>query len=302
MQALNQLDILFFRFLNLELVSPWLDILAKWASDLIPLVPLLVLAAWLLLNLGVRGRVMFVGVALLFVFTDYLTTQELRPFIERLRPYASLEGVRYSFGAEWRISTAASLATQYPALGFPSAHAANSMGPAVFMLLFLRRAGLVLGIMSLAVGFSRVYLGLHYPGDVLAGFAWGAIWGAAMGLATKVVLKRFFPLPVYYAKPRFTAAVTPGRLRRFSLLKKHGKLDLARKLLLKGDCILVKSGLPLYLERSYPSGMVRVRPVDSRLCLYAPWEMLAVNPPQQPDPAPDFQPGQGKARAAQQAA
>jgi len=66
---------------------------------------------------------------------------------------------------------------------FPSAHAANSM--IVFLTIALvlsttvrRRELLVAGavLLSLLVGFSRILLGVHYPSDVLGGWAFGLLW------------------------------------------------------------------------------------------------------------------------------
>ncbi|MFD0529462.1 phosphatase PAP2 family protein [Kitasatospora arboriphila] len=63
-------------------------------------------------------------------------------------------------------------------LSFVSDHSAMSMGIAVALLLVNRRLGLVAGALALLQGFCRMYMGVHYPTDVIGGFA----------LATAVVL------------------------------------------------------------------------------------------------------------------
>lgn len=84
---------------------------------------------------------------------------------------------------------------------FPSGHATMAVcfygALAVLAWRFLSaargRAALValLGLMILAIGASRLYLGVHYPSDVLGGFAAGAAWMAASALVTF----RFLPAP-----------------------------------------------------------------------------------------------------------
>ena len=81
---------------------------------------------------------------------------------------------------------------QAPGLSFPSGHAqAAIVGYAVLLLVFLpilhgawRTTAVTLAVlMVLAIGFSRVALGVHYVSDVVAGFVLGAAWVAAMAAA-----------------------------------------------------------------------------------------------------------------------
>lgn len=63
------------------------------------------------------------------------------------------------------------------AYGFFSAHAANSMGVAVFMGMLLKKTSpwfiFIGGLLAFLVGFSRIYIGVHYPLDVVFGFLTG---------------------------------------------------------------------------------------------------------------------------------
>jgi undecaprenyl-diphosphatase len=81
-------------------------------------------------------------------------------------------------------------------LSLPSAHAqAAVVGYAVLLLIFLpslygawRRCAVTFAVVAvLAIGFSRIALGVHYVSDVLGGFLLGAAWVAAMAVAFKVM-------------------------------------------------------------------------------------------------------------------
>jgi len=61
--------------------------------------------------------------------------------------------------------------------GFFSAHASNTMSVALFFSLVVRSRifSVVMILWSLMIGFTRIYLGVHYPSDVLVGWTWGII-------------------------------------------------------------------------------------------------------------------------------
>ena len=72
---------------------------------------------------------------------------------------------------------------------FPSGHAATSFAGAVVLALLVRRALPLLFALAAAVAFSRAYVGVHYPGDVLAGALLGTAWALA-GWALLALLRR----------------------------------------------------------------------------------------------------------------
>jgi undecaprenyl-diphosphatase len=65
--------------------------------------------------------------------------------------------------------------------GFVSSHAANSFNVALLSLLFIKRRWYTISIIlwAIVIGYSRIYLGVHYPGDVICGSLLGALigWG-----------------------------------------------------------------------------------------------------------------------------
>ncbi|HEV8249842.1 MAG TPA: phosphatase PAP2 family protein [Gaiellaceae bacterium] len=80
---------------------------------------------------------------------------------------------------------------------FPSAHAATSFAAAVLLTRWLPGRWPVLFVLAVAIAYSRVYVGVHYPGDVLA--------GAALGVLVAIALPRLVT-----ALPRRRPAPPPG--------------------------------------------------------------------------------------------
>jgi undecaprenyl-diphosphatase len=180
-ESLHAWDTALFFWINQGWAHPWLDWLMPWISDLVPLAPILAAAAWVAYKDGPARWPIILGLAALFLLTDSVASQLLRPWLERLRPYAILEGARH-FDDGWQL-TQGVVAHHAGAFGLPSCHASNSLGPAVYLGRFHPRLGWALAAAALAAGLSRVYLGVHFPGDVLAGFLWGGLCGWAVAAA-----------------------------------------------------------------------------------------------------------------------
>jgi undecaprenyl-diphosphatase len=69
---------------------------------------------------------------------------------------------------------------------FPSGHTATSFACATVLSFFVPRAAPAFYLLALAIGFSRIYVGVHWPLDVLG----GAVLGLAVGLAVTALLRR----------------------------------------------------------------------------------------------------------------
>lgn len=114
----------------------------------------------------------------------------LKPIVDRDRPYVLLPEAEPLL--RWDVSES-----------FPSGHAATSAAGAVMLAYLLGRWAWGLAVLAAAVIYSRVYIGVHYPVDVLV----GAAIGVAVALVAIVLLRRFRPTS---AGPRRSARATPG--------------------------------------------------------------------------------------------
>lgn len=111
-----------------------------------------------------RAGIVLIGIALAVTLADQVCGSLLRGLICRMRPS----------NPDNPFSAMITLVNDYHGgkYGFPSCHAANTMALAVMMIcVFRTRAMLALMITwSVVVSCSRMYLGVHYPTDILAGW------------------------------------------------------------------------------------------------------------------------------------
>lgn len=81
---------------------------------------------------------------------------------------------------------------------FPSGHTSTSFACATVLSFFVPRAAPAFYLLALAIGFSRIYVGVHWPLDVLG----GAVLGLAVGLAVTALLRRGAGRRVSARRPR----------------------------------------------------------------------------------------------------
>lgn len=168
MTWLQATDTGLFRVLNQSLANPLFDWLMPLLSGNRLFLPLAALAAagWLWKG-GRRGRVFVLALVLALAVADGFVCNTIKKAVQRPRPCVTLPETRLLVGC----SKSGSL---------PSAHAANWFAAVAVTFVFYRRRWWLVGLAASAVGFSRIYNGVHYPADVLA----GAALGAGAGFAT----------------------------------------------------------------------------------------------------------------------
>ncbi|RWW92299.1 phosphatase PAP2 family protein [Flavobacterium cerinum] len=169
LETLQQLDRDLLVYLN-SLGSETFDPIWKVITKQIYWTPVFLFIGYLAYKkLGWRHTLLIVGmIALLVAFTDQATNL-IKNTVQRLRPCNNPE-----------IADVIRAVVKRKSFSFVSGHASNSMASAFFLFMVLRRYYKYMGFIflwPLVFAYSRIYLGLHYPGDILAGYCLGLLTG-----------------------------------------------------------------------------------------------------------------------------
>ncbi|MFY0714051.1 phosphatase PAP2 family protein [Seonamhaeicola sp. NFXS20] len=186
LEKILKYDTELFLYLNNLGTESW-DWLWLLITDKLTFIPLYGLLLFLLYKkYGLKSLLVFViVVALMITFTDQITNVFKRGF-ERPRPCRDEAGL---------IDQMRFIAVRCGKYGFFSGHSSNSMAAAVFAGLLLRpyykNAIFILLFWSAVVAYSRIYVGVHYPTDIICGLTFGAISGFIFYKLSKYLLKRY---------------------------------------------------------------------------------------------------------------
>lgn len=126
----------------------------------------------------------FVSIALMITFTDQFTNL-IKNSVQRLRPCNDLE-----------IKDMIRIVKSSGSFSFFSAHAGNSMAATMFVFLILRKYykyAFLLFFFPLIFAYSRIYLGLHFPGDILTGYLFGITAGFGFSKLYDIFRTKYFP-------------------------------------------------------------------------------------------------------------
>lgn len=172
--------------INREWTNPVLDRLMALASSFsFWFAPLLATIALSLIFGRFRARAMLVVLALVIAVSDGVVADSLKKIVRRPRPHEVLADVRRVDLRRAKPAWMALFKTPKVELSrpgakppggrsFPSAHTMNNFAAAVVLSAFYRRAGTAWFAVAAVVGYSRIYVGAHWPSDIATSMALGA--------------------------------------------------------------------------------------------------------------------------------
>src|SRR2546423_8731509 len=187
MSWLQSLDLATLRLVREGLHNSFFDWLMPLLSGNVFFVPAVVVVSVLLAwKGGVRARLCLLMLGLVLLLGNILICNNLKEAIGRPRPSESV------------LPAYLQLSEQQSSKSMPSSHAANWFSATLVCFLYYRRSVRFMLPLAVAVSYSRVYRGAHYPTDVLGGAIVGAAYAALIVLLANVLWqragRRWFPL------------------------------------------------------------------------------------------------------------
>ncbi|MHB1049792.1 MAG: phosphatase PAP2 family protein [Bacteroidota bacterium] len=157
---LYSLDVTLFFFINQSMANPVFDWLMPIITDLNHnFIARIVVLMWIGLIIwkgGSQGRITIGVLIVAIIISDQFNSAFMKDLFGRVRPCKSLEGVRL-------------LVDCGGGLSFPSSHAVNNFTGAAVISHFYKKQAKYWYVFAALVAFTRPYVGVHYPSDIVAG-------------------------------------------------------------------------------------------------------------------------------------
>jgi undecaprenyl-diphosphatase len=171
MEFLYSFDLAIFYFFNHTISTGFLDRFFSIITDVTKwYIAYLILLGIAFFKGGRRGKIAVLGLIILIVVTDQTGYRLLKEFFERVRPCNALTDAITPVGCAGGYS-------------FPSNHALNNFAAAFFLLRLFPDYKWIFLITATLVAISRIYLGVHYPSDVIGGALIGSLFGYLFSVA-----------------------------------------------------------------------------------------------------------------------
>jgi len=202
LEKLLEIDRDIFVFLN-SLGSEPFDPFWEFITRQVSWIPVFALILYLAFKrLGWKHAILLIlMVSVLVALTDQ-TTNLIKNTLQRLRPGNDPEIAGFIRAVQYRSS-----------FSFVSGHASTSMAVTIFLYWVLRPYLKYMGLFFIwpaIFAYSRIYLGLHYPGDILMGYLWGIITSFLVLKLYIYLRDRYFPQKEHLDNPTNSEPVSNG--------------------------------------------------------------------------------------------
>ncbi|MEP7236718.1 MAG: phosphatase PAP2 family protein [Ferruginibacter sp.] len=188
MQQLINFDKAFFKLVNGEWTNSFFDWIMPWLRNSLVWLPLYIfLLLFVIINFKKYGLWILLFAIITVAFTDGISSKILKPYFGRLRPCNDPD----------MMSMVRFLLNGRPGNGsFTSSHAANHFGIAMFLYTILKKYFgkwmWLFFVWAFFICYAQVYVGVHYPFDILG----GAVLGCLIGYGTAFLLKNLVKEPI----------------------------------------------------------------------------------------------------------
>lgn len=166
--------------------EPWMDNIMFWVTYKVTWLPMYVAMVMITARAtGMRAIAIVITVIVAVVLADQITSGIMKPYFSRFRPCHEplLAGLVHEVGGCGG------------SFGFASSHASTSFALAITWFTLLRdkiRYMWILILWACLYSYSRVYVGVHYPGDILVGACVGLLSGACCIQLYRIFIKKYY--------------------------------------------------------------------------------------------------------------
>jgi undecaprenyl-diphosphatase len=164
---------------------PWLDPVMRLLTETMVWIPFYIFLAYLIFkNYKKEGWFILIGVAIALFLADQ-TANFMKFYFARLRP-----------SNELKLQDLVHVVGNYRGgkYGFASGHAANTFAVAFLLWLVLKkyyRWAVLIFLWAIFMCYTRIYLGVHYPGDIIVGALLGILCGGVSFLIYRTLYTRW---------------------------------------------------------------------------------------------------------------
>ena len=177
-----------FEVINKSFTSSFFDAIIPLASDFIFwMIPIGLVWLFFFVRTNRRGRIIALSCLVVVAATDQFSNDVIKPVVQRARPCNVVPSARYYDGDKFVVTDKFGMTTYKASYSFPSNHAANIAGQAMYWSYFYPQMTPAMILIGVVVGYSRIYMGHHYPADVVGGY----LVGISIALLIGFILRRW---------------------------------------------------------------------------------------------------------------